>query len=197
MWLWGSLQDCEDLWGQQGKYTCSTQGNCMTSWLCLALGWAWCPGTTCWWLCLGLAQVKKKLNKELISSSSTYVWCQIREECMSCIQRRCSLLTPSTKFDSAIQNQESPWACLYQEPGTVWSRSVQTFSNLAAGTFTGSCSRVNKCQLKEIPCKGAQKRQNWEWCYWNHSSRSISCPRVALTWVLPCLFFSTKFRKTS
>lgn len=145
----------------------------------------------------GLAQVKKKLNKELISSSITYVWCQIREECMSCIQRRCSLLTPSTKFDSAIQNQESPWACLYQEPGTVWSRSVQTFSNLAAGTFTGSCSRVNKCQLKEIPCKGTQTRQNWEWCYWNHSSRSISCPRVALTWVLPCLFFSTKFRKTS
>lgn len=33
--------------------------------------------------CLGLAQIKKKLNKELILPSSAYVWCQIREECLS------------------------------------------------------------------------------------------------------------------
>lgn len=87
------------------------------------------------------------------------------------------------------------WAQLYQKPRTVWSGSMQTHSKLAASTFTGCCSKASKCQLKEMLCKGAQKRQNWQWQHWTHSSRSISCPRVALTWLLPYVFFSTEFRQ--
>lgn len=87
----------------------------------------------------------------------------------------------------------------HRNRGTVWSGSVQILSNLAAATFMGCCSRANKSQsnlqLKEMLCKGAQKRQNLHWHHWTHSSTSISCPWVALTWVLPCVFFSIEFKE--
>lgn len=62
IWSWGSLQDCEDLWGQQGSCACShSEGNCMASWLCL------CPG-------LGLVSWENLLVTAWDSQKSKRSW---------------------------------------------------------------------------------------------------------------------------